>query len=521
MKISLNTGINQIYKYGTNIQKSRQLQQLNLSLSAHSDVVYFGKHSKPEHKNTLFTKKININKSKILPRDIIEKSEKVLQKSEQIKKEAYNINLLAEDIFAKSEEIKKLKEIKNYEINDLKAESEKLYKTSEGIINTFLDKIQNSINEEKNTVYEDNTTYVYQLEKDNKTLSRAYFMYSAGKVNIVGAEFTNKNGTNDIITCTADNKPKTVKQGVIDFSRVENSLQNYFYLDENSNPKAAALPAYFYTDGNNKLKFVDKENCYIRTEKIFNYDDGVIRNIKKNCEEKQNGDYSIEEDITLYSGELYCIDNGVTFNNGESKIKSTLWFTKGYMTSYSKDKHHTKKNEYLAAEEYNFFNNNLKNYKLGIVDNEYGPVYIEKKLSYNDKNLSYAIINSENDDNVSRNEKFFVFANGKPLEYSENVTYSREPEFLHKKEVLRFDNDNPAYFYSDWNKEEKNKTVTMDSAFKFNNNKLTKADYDILIKNEEELFIKNALFFKDDKFVSRKKNHTVCFSSEEQAEYKT
>lgn len=519
MKISLNTGINQIYKYGTNIPKNPQLQQHNLSLPVHSDEVYFGKHSKTEHKNTLFTKKININKAKILPREVIEKSEKALQKSEQIKKEAYNINLLAEDIFAKSEEIKKLKEIKNYEINDLKAESNELYKKSEKIINILAGEIQNSINQDKDTKYENDKTYVFQLTKNNECLANAYFMLAGGKVKITGAVSQNPNGTKDIITCTQDNKPETVKQGVIDFSQVENFSQNYFWLDSDSNLQSNSLPAYFYTDGNNKLKFVDKENCYIRTEKIFNYKDGVICNIKKNCEEKQNGNYSIEENITFYPGESYCIDNGVTFNNGESKTKSTLWFTKGYVTSYIKDKHHTKKNEYLAAEEYHFFNNNLKKYKQGIVDNEYGPVYTEKELVFNGENLYCVIINSENDDNVSKNEKFFVFANGKPLEYSEGVTFSREPRFLNKKEVLRFDNDNLSCFYSDWNKEEKNKTVKMDSAFKFNNNKLMKADYDVLIKDEVELFIKNSLFFKDDKFVSHKKNHEARFASEEQAEY--
>lgn len=520
VKISLNTGINQTYKYGTNVQKSRQsVQQCNLSLPAHSDEIYFGKHSKTEHRNTLFTKKININKSKILPGDIIEKSEKIVKKSEQIKPESHNINLLAADIRAKSEEIKKLKEIKNYEINDLKAESNELYKKSEKIINILADEILNSINENKDTKYEDENTYVFQLTKNNECLANAYFMLKGGKVKITGAVSKNPNGTKDIITCTQDNKPETVKQGVIDFSQVENFSQNYFYLDGNFNLKSVPSPAYFYQDSNNKLKFVDKENCYIRTEKIFNYKDGVICNIKKNCEEKRNGNYSIEEEITFLPG-VYFIDNGITVENGDTKKKSTVCFSDEYLTSYSTDTHRTKKNEYLAAQEYHFFNNNLKKYKQGIVDYEYGVVYTEKELVFNGENLSCAVINSKNDDNVSKNEKFFVFANGKPVEYSEGITYSREPEFLNKKEVFRFDEDNLSCFYSDWNKEEKNKTVKMDSAFKFNNNKLMKADYDVLIKHEGELFIENSLFFENDKFVSRKKNHSSRFTTEEPEEYK-
>lgn len=507
MKISFNTYKNQIYKYGTNIQKSGQLQQqCQLSLPAKADEVCFGRKAKPA--DNFFTKKIN--KSKIKPQEVIEKAESVVEKSKQIMKEAYNINLLAEDIFAKSEEIKNLKKLKGYEINDIKAESEKLYKISEEIINTFVDEIQNSINEDEDTVYEDNKTYVFELEKHNQSLARAYFTYSGGKISIIGTVFSGKNGANDAITCTEDNKPKTIKQGLVDFSQVENLSQNYFYLDENSKLKAAALPAYFYTDGNNKLKFVDKENCYTRTEKIFNYDDGVIRNIKKNCEEKQNGDYSLEEEITLYSGEMYSIENGVTFKNGESKTKSTLWFTKGYLASYSKDIHRTKKNEYLAAEEYHFFNNNLKTYKQGIVDNEYGPVYTEKELQYNGEYLSSAIINSENDDNVSKNEKLFEFANGKPLKYSEGVSYTREADFLSKKEVFNFADNELNSFYSNWNRKEKDKdkTVKVDSAFWFKDNKLINADYDVSVEKEGLFSVKNALFFKDDKIVSRKKNYT-------------
>lgn len=45
----------------------------------------------------------------------------------------------------------------------------------------------------------------------------------------------------------------------------------------------------------------------------------------------------------------------------------------------------------------------------------------------------------------------------------------------------------------------------MGSAFKFNNKKLVKADYDVLMNNEGEFFAGNSLLFENDKFISRKK----------------
>lgn len=94
-----------------------------------------------------------------------------------------------------------------------------------------------------------------------------YFTCSGGKVKIIGAVSSYQNGTKDIIICTLDNKPETIKQGVIDFLKLEKSSQNYFYLDDNCNLKSASSPAYFYYDSNNNLKFVDKENCHVRIEK--------------------------------------------------------------------------------------------------------------------------------------------------------------------------------------------------------------------------------------------------------------